>query len=93
MTLSQTSIYQTEQREVNSVLVLKSLPTGVQALVIHQWLLMDNELLVPNVPEKVCLEVTILHKGGMEHEVYTKKLFHLGCIAQFVQRSKQNIVL
>jgi hypothetical protein len=56
-------------------------------------LLVDNSLLIPNVPENFCLECTVIHDGGVEHERYTKKLFVLGCIAQFIQISKQNIII
>jgi hypothetical protein len=50
-------------------------------------------LLIPNVAENFCLEATILHDGDVEHPRYTKKRFELGCIAQFVQKGKQNIII
>jgi hypothetical protein len=96
ISLSQPNMYATVPREPSDSgqeILLTSLPTGVEALIIHRRLLIDNALLIPNVPENFCLEVTILHDGGMEHERYTKKCFELGCISQFVQRSKQNIII
>jgi hypothetical protein len=92
--LSQPNLYATAPRQTETGgLVLKSLPTGIQALVIHRRLLVDNCLLIPNVPNNFCLECTVIHDGGVEHERYTKQLFVLGCIAQFVQKSKQNIII
>ena len=96
ISLSQPNVYATlpiEHDISGPGVVLTSLPTGVEALIIHRRLLIDNGLLLPNVPENFCLEATILHDGGVEHERYTKRNFELGCINQFVQRSKQNIVI
>jgi hypothetical protein len=96
ISLSQPNVYATlpiEPSISGPGVVLTSLPTGVEALIIHRRLLIDNGLLLPNVPENFCLEATILHDGGVEHERYTKRNFELGCISQFVQRSKQNIVI
>ena len=74
-------------------LLMKSFPAGVQAIIIHKRYLIDNSLILPNLPENFCLECTILHNGGVEHEMYTLTLFTLGSVSQFIQRSKQNIVI
>jgi hypothetical protein len=96
ISLSQPNVYATMPREPSlsgQNIILSSLPTGVEAIIIHRRLLIDNGLLIPNVPENFCLEATILHDGGVEHDRYTKTIFELGCISQFVMRSKQNIII
>jgi hypothetical protein len=73
--------------------VYKSLPTGVQALIIHKRVLIDSTLLNSIVPSNFCFLCTVLHEGGTEHETYTRAAFQLGCIAKFVTNSKANIVI
>jgi hypothetical protein len=73
--------------------VCTSLPTGVQALIIHQRMLIDSNLLNSMVPSNFCFLCTILHDGGTEHERYTKRAFELGCIAKHITNNKQNIVI
>jgi hypothetical protein len=73
--------------------VFKSLPTGVQALIIHRRVLIDSTLLNSMVPSNFCFLCTILHEGGTEHERYTRVAFQLSCIAKFITNSKSNIVI
>jgi hypothetical protein len=89
--LSQPNTYTTGP--LSSQTVYKSLPTGVQALIIHQRMLIDSTLLTSLVPSNFCFECTILHAGGAEHERYTRTAFHLGCIAKHITNNKQNIVI
>jgi hypothetical protein len=74
-------------------IVHQSLPTGVQALIIHHRTLVDSTLLNSLVPSNFGFECTILHAGGIEHERYTRKTFQLGCIAKHITNNKQNIVI
>jgi hypothetical protein len=96
ISLSQPNVYATQPKDVlrpEGCVVHITLPTRFQALIIHRRMLMDNSLLLPNVPENFCLEVTLLHEGGVEHVRFTKKLFELGCITQYIQKSQQNIII
>ena len=92
MSLAQPYLFTTRAR-TSTDKPKKSLPTGVQALIIHQRQFI--EMTIPNntSPDNFCLECTILHNGGMEHEQYTKTSFQIGCIAKFVTNNKQNIVI
>jgi hypothetical protein len=56
-------------------------------------MMIDSTLLNSLVPSNFCLECTILHNGGTEHERYTRTPIHLGCIAKHVTNNKQNIVI
>ena len=58
ISLSQSNLYFTETLPDEEV-VFKSLPTGVQALIIHRRTIVCNSY---------CLTCTILHEGGLEHE-------------------------
>ena len=83
ISLAQSNLYATRSLP-NTTTTYKSLPHAVQALILH------NRVLVCN---RYCFECTILHEGGMEHERYTKKPFELGCIAKYITKSKQNIII
>ena len=83
ISLSQPNLYTTTTLP-DDQLVFKSLPTGVQALIIH------NRTMVCNI---FCLVCTILHEGGVEHARYTRKNFTLGCIARQITKSKANIII
>jgi hypothetical protein len=92
VSLSQPNTYTSSPLEVQTQ-VYKSLPTGVQALIIHHRVLIDSTLLNSMVPSNFCFLCTILHEGGMEHERYTRAAFHLACIAKHITNNKQNIVI
>jgi hypothetical protein len=92
VSLSQPNAYASISLNSQST-VHKSLPTGVQALVIHHRMLIDSTLQNSVLPSNFCFECTILHEGGMEHERYTRKAFQLACIAKHITNNKQNIII
>jgi hypothetical protein len=79
----QANLYATDLLDDSYEPVYVSLPSGVQALIIHQRLLLNDSF---------CFNCTILHQRGMEHERYTKQVFQVGCIAKHVTKNNQNIV-
>jgi hypothetical protein len=84
ISLSQANLYATELLDDTYEPVYISMPSGVQALIIHQRYLLNDAY---------CFGCTILHQGGVEHERYTKQVFQVGCIAKHVTKSNQNIVI
>jgi hypothetical protein len=92
MSLSQPNQYATGHRDQEDI-VFNSLPKNVEALILNRRKFIDNTLFMPNIPSNFCVEITILHNGGVKHERYTRKLFEIGCVGQFVQKSKNNIII
>lgn len=92
ISLSQPNQYATGHIEQEGM-VYSSMPPKIEALILHRRKLIDSTLLLPNIASNFCVEVTLLHNGGVEHEQYTKQLFRIGCVGQFIQKLKNNIII
>jgi hypothetical protein len=69
-----------------------TLPRGIGAIFIFK------RLYVKNINEKehhenYCVECTIYKVGGEEHELYSRSLFLVSCIAKYVVRSSTNFII
>ena len=80
-----------EEEQKDNVFV--TLPKQIDGLVIHRRLLIDNTVVNLDSPENYCLECTVLHNGGEEHQMYTKALFHLGAVCKYIGASLSSIIV
>jgi hypothetical protein len=84
ISLAQANLYSTWPLDDSYLPVFKSLPSGVEALIIHARMLFKQNYV---------FKCTVLHNGGLEHERYTKSMFQLGCIAKHVTKNQENVVI
>jgi len=67
--------------------LMQTVPSGSKGVIIFKRMLINNDLIEPNVIRNICLECTFIMEYGKEHRVYKKQLFTVGSISGFVLSS------
>jgi hypothetical protein len=90
------SKYATSHRPVNDQrTVFTELPAlrEVRALVFHQRFLINSSLFNPDTEENLAIECTVIHEEGKEHPSYTRQLFGPDCLAAYINRRMDNVLM
>jgi hypothetical protein len=69
-----------------------TLPRGIGAIFIFKRLYV-KDIIEKEHHDNFCVECTIYKMGGEEHELYSRSLFLVSCIATYVVRSSTNHII
>ena len=84
-------IYRRESTDTRPI-IKDQMPRERLALVIHKRFYITNAVNLLNNPANLCVEVTLVREGMVEHDLYAKVLFTTDSVMKMIWRSKANIV-
>jgi hypothetical protein len=88
------SILSRSRTDCDKRIIYKSTPrSGIEALILHQCFLKSNLISGTVGADGFCIEATLLHDSGREHDTYKKALFEADCLARFVLKAGSNLVV